>query len=101
MSAATLERGLHAFKEVIDAPVASFFSSCVRCGLCAHACLFYTETGDPKYTPIHKLEPLRRVWQQEYSFWGRLTRALGLNLSLIHISEPTRPRLVSRMPSSA
>ena len=23
------------------------------------------------------------------------------NLSLIHISEPTRPRLVSRMPSSA
>mgnify|MGYP001824026059 CR=1 FL=1 len=27
--------------------------------------------------------------------------ALVLNLSLIHISEPTRPRLVSRMPSSA
>ena len=28
--------------------------------------------------------------------------ATGLNnLSLIHISEPTRPRLVSRMPSSA
>ena len=26
---------------------------------------------------------------------------LGLVLSLIHISEPTRPRLVSRMPSSA
>ena len=25
----------------------------------------------------------------------------GLPLSLIHISEPTRPRLVSRMPSSA
>ena len=25
----------------------------------------------------------------------------GLYLSLIHISEPTRPRLVSRMPSSA
>ena len=26
---------------------------------------------------------------------------LGLGLSLIHISEPTRPILVSRMPSSA
>ena len=25
----------------------------------------------------------------------------GIDLSLIHISEPTRPRLVSRMPSSA
>ena len=26
---------------------------------------------------------------------------MGMDLSLIHISEPTRPRLVSRMPSSA
>jgi len=79
MSGASLERGIHAFKEAIDAPVASFFSSCVRCGLCAHACLFFTETEDPKYTPIHKLEPLRRVWQQEYTFWGRLASALGLS----------------------
>ncbi len=68
---ASLERGINAFKEQIDAPVAAFFSSCVHCGLCAEACLFYTETGDPSYTPIHKLEPLRRVWQQEYTFWGR------------------------------
>jgi Fe-S oxidoreductase len=79
MSGASLERGIHAFKEAIDAPVASFFSSCVRCGLCAHACLFFTETGEPKYTPIHKLEPLRRVWQQEYTFWGRFASALGLS----------------------
>ena len=79
MSGATLDRGLHAFKEVVDAPVASFFSACVRCGLCAHACLFYTETGDPQYTPIHKLEPLRRMWQQEYTFWGRLASAVGLS----------------------
>jgi Fe-S oxidoreductase len=76
---ASLERGLHAFKEQIDAPVASFFSSCVRCGLCAEACLFFTETGDPSYTPIHKLEPLRRVWKQEYTFWGRLAKAVGLS----------------------
>jgi len=76
---ASLERGLNAFKEQIDAPVAAFFSSCVRCGLCAGACLFHTETGDPKYTPIYKLEPLRRVWQQEYTFWGRLAKAVGLS----------------------
>lgn len=75
---ATLGRGLAAFKEVIDAPVASFFSSCVHCGLCAEACLFYTETGDPKYTPIRKLEPLRRVWQQEYTLLGRLAKLVGL-----------------------
>ena len=76
---ASLDRGINAFKEQIDAPVASFFSSCVRCGLCAQACLFHTETGAPEYTPIHKLEPLRRVWKQEYTFWGKLAGALGLS----------------------
>jgi len=76
---ASLEKGIHALKEQINAPVASFFSSCVHCGLCAEACLFFTETGNPKYTPIHKLEPMRRVWQQEYTFWGRFAKALGLS----------------------
>jgi Fe-S oxidoreductase len=65
-------------KEMIDAPIASYFSSCVHCGICAEACLFYTETGDPKYTPIHKLEPMRRIYQQEYTLLGRLARWLGL-----------------------
>ncbi len=76
---ANLARGINAFKEVIDAPIASFFSSCVHCGLCAEACLFYTETGDAKYTPIHKLEPLRRIWQQEYTLTGKLAKLLGLS----------------------
>ena len=44
-------------KEQINAPTASFFSACVNCGLCAEACLFYTETKDPRYTPINKVEP--------------------------------------------
>ncbi|ADE11852.1 (Fe-S)-binding protein [Sideroxydans lithotrophicus] len=76
---ATLEKGLNAFKEVIDTPIASYFSSCVHCGLCAEACLFYNETGEEKYTPIHKLEPLRRVWKQEYTLLGKLAKMLGLS----------------------
>lgn len=76
---ASLERGLAAMAEQIDAPTAAFFSACVRCGMCAEACLFYTETGDPKYTPIHKLEPLRKVWWQKFTFLGRLASALGLS----------------------
>ena len=79
MSEATLERGLNAFKEQVDAPVAAFFSSCVSCGMCAEACLFYTETGDPKYTPIHKLEPMRLVWEQEYTLVGKLKKMVGLS----------------------
>ncbi len=76
---ATLEKGLRVLKEVIDAPIASYFSSCIHCGLCAEACLFYTQTGDPKYTPIHKLEPLRRVYEQEYTLLGRAKKVLGLS----------------------
>ena len=78
MSELTLERGLAAFRAEIDAPTAAFFSSCVHCGLCAQACPFYLETGDPKYTPILKLEPLRRVWENEFTLWGRIKGRLGL-----------------------
>lgn len=76
---ASFERGINSFKEVIDAPIASFFSSCVHCGLCAESCLFYTETGDPKYAPIRKLEPLRRTWFQEYTLLGKLAKVVGLS----------------------
>ncbi|MGA7748915.1 MAG: (Fe-S)-binding protein [Gallionella sp.] len=75
----SLQRGVQAMIEQIDGPVATFFTSCVHCGLCADACLFYTETQDPKYTPIHKLAPMRRVWQQEFTFWGKLLSKLGLS----------------------
>lgn len=75
---ASLQQGLDRFREVLDTPVASFFSSCVHCGLCAEACLFYTETNDPRYTPIHKLEPLRRLWEREFTLTGRLAALVGL-----------------------
>ena len=74
-----LERGVDKLKTQIDARVESYFSSCTHCGVCAEACLFYTETGDPRYTPIYKVEPLRKVWQQEFTLWGRLSSSLGLN----------------------
>ena len=45
---ASLEKGVRVLNEVIDAPIASYFSSCVHCGLCAEACLFYTENRGPK-----------------------------------------------------
>ena len=73
-----LERGLAAFRAEVDGPVAAFFSSCVHCGICAQSCPFYLETGDPKYTPILKLEPLRLVWESEFTLWGKIKGALGL-----------------------
>jgi Fe-S oxidoreductase len=73
-----MEKGINALKEQVDSSVASFFSSCVHCGLCAEACLFYTETGDPERIPINKTEPLRRIWKSEYTLFGRIGKMLGL-----------------------
>ncbi len=75
---ASLERGLNALREQIDAPVASFFTSCVHCGLCAEACVFYRETEDPRYIPIRKLDPMRRLWRREFTLFGRIGAMLGL-----------------------
>lgn len=73
------ESAENAFREQLDASAAAFFSSCVHCGLCAEACLFYTETGDPRYTPIYKLNLMQRVWQNEFTLLGKLKGLLGLN----------------------
>ena len=73
-----LARGLDAMRGQMDTRTMSFFSSCVRCGICAEACLFYTETGDARYTPIYKTEPLRKLWKREYTFWGKLASKMGL-----------------------
>jgi Fe-S oxidoreductase len=78
----SLAEGINALVNVIDRPIAAYFNSCVHCGFCAEACLFYTETGDPRYTPIHKVEPLRKVWKQHFTVWGRILSALGLSKPL-------------------
>ncbi|RMG38163.1 MAG: (Fe-S)-binding protein [Gammaproteobacteria bacterium] len=78
MSGPSVEKGINFIREQIDAPVASFFSSCVHCGMCAEACLFYTQTGDPRYTPIYKVEPMRRLWENEFTLWGRIKSTLGI-----------------------
>jgi Fe-S oxidoreductase len=75
---ASLEKGINALKQQVDSTVASFFSSCVHCGMCADACLFYTETGNPDATPINKTEPLRRIWKSEYTLQGRIGKIFGL-----------------------
>ena len=82
MSKASLERGINALREQIDSQSAAFFSSCVHCGLCAEACLFYTETGSPSYTPINKVEPMRRLWEQEFTLSGRIKKWLGFSKKL-------------------
>lgn len=78
MTDTALAEGIKALRQQVDAPVAAFFSSCVHCGLCAEACLFYVETKDPQYTPIYKLELMRRLWRNEFTVMGRIATWLGL-----------------------
>jgi Fe-S oxidoreductase len=78
----SFENGISTLKKVIDAPIASYFSSCTRCGICAQACLFFTETGDARYTPIHRVEPMRRIWEQEYTVVGKLKKLIGLSAAV-------------------
>ena len=81
---ASLEKGINALKKEVDSTVGAFFSSCVNCGMCAEACLFYTESPCPARTPINKTEPLRRIWQQEYTLIGRIGKILGLSKPIDH-----------------
>jgi len=81
---ASLDKGINALKQQVDSSVAAFFSSCVHCGICAEACLFYTETGEPERTPINKTEPLRRIWKSEYTLMGRLGKMFGLSKKVDH-----------------
>jgi len=78
----SLIRGIETMRAQMDTRVMSYLSSCVHCGICAEACLFYTETGDARYTPIYKTEPMRKLWRQEYTFWGKLAGSLGLRSKL-------------------
>lgn len=77
-----IEKARVELRSQIDAKVSSYFSSCVHCGLCAEACHFYVETGDPRYTPIYKLEPMRKLWRSEHTLSGRFNKLLGRSTEL-------------------
>lgn len=75
---ARVEAAMGSFVREFGVTAALHLESCVRCGLCADACHFHVATGEAKYTPIRKLEPLRRAYLREASAFAPLVRALGL-----------------------
>lgn len=60
-----LKAAMQSFLRDISRPVAAYMESCIHCGQCAQACHFYVATGDPKYTPIWKLEPFKQAYHRE------------------------------------
>lgn len=66
------------FLEHTDSEAAAFFEACVNCGQCAEACHFHLSTGDPRYTPIHKLRPMERAYKRDKAPFSSLKKMLGL-----------------------
>lgn len=51
----------------MDNATSTYLESCVHCGRCAEACHFYITTQDAKYTPIRKLDLMKRIYRREMS----------------------------------
>ncbi len=60
-----LERAMTSFVQDFGATAALYMESCVHCGQCAEACHYYVQTGDPKYTPIWKIEPFKQAYKRQ------------------------------------
>lgn len=73
-----LRHARQAFAGDFDSEIATYISACVHCGLCAEACHFYEVTGDPKYTPIHKLDPFKKAYRREVGPFAPIIRTFGL-----------------------
>jgi Fe-S oxidoreductase len=67
-------RAKDVFRARINAENATYLETCIHCGMCAEVCHFYEATGDGKYTPIYKVDPLRRFYQREMAPMGWLRR---------------------------
>ncbi len=52
--------------------------SCVHCGQCADACHFHLVSGDPRHTPIYKLQPMLKAYQREAAPFASVKKLLGL-----------------------
>lgn len=76
--AARTEAAMRSFVREFGVTAALHMEACVRCGMCAQACHFHIATGDPKYTPVYKLEPFRKAYVREAGPFAPLVRALGL-----------------------
>ncbi|MCB9452889.1 MAG: (Fe-S)-binding protein [Anaerolineaceae bacterium] len=73
------ETALNTYIKEVGGAVAAQLEACTRCGICAEACHFYLATGKPEYTPIWKVELVKRLYEQRFTPMGRLKLALGLD----------------------
>lgn len=70
-----INKAMHHFVKNFNTQTASYLEGCVHCGLCADACHYHVRTGDPRYTPIWKIELFKRTYKRQvgpFAFFMRL-----------------------------
>jgi len=71
-------RAAHEFAAQVWRGAAFQLEACVHCGQCAEACHFYLVTKEPRYTPVHKLRPMLKVYQRERAPFSAARKLLGM-----------------------
>ena len=72
------DAAMRGFIHEFGAVAAAHLEACVRCGMCADACHFYVSTGNPIYTPIHKLRPFEQAYHRHAGPFAPIYRLLGI-----------------------
>ena len=62
-----VKRAKRTWMSKLDSRMAVDLETCIHCGMCAEACHFYEATQDERYSPVYKLELLRRFYRREVS----------------------------------
>lgn len=62
-----VKRAKRTFLQKLDSQMAVDLETCIHCGMCSEACHFYEATQDEKFSPVYKVEPLRRFYRREMS----------------------------------
>ncbi len=73
-----VEKAMQAFVKDFGLVAALNMEACVHCGMCAEACHFFEATGEPRYTPIWKIEPFKKAYKREYGPFAPVYRMFNL-----------------------
>ena len=73
-----VQKAMANFSKDFGTTAAAYLDACIHCGMCAEACHYYVATGDPKYTPVWKLEPFKQAYKREAGPLAPLYRLFGL-----------------------
>jgi len=75
----TTQTALDTFVAETGGWVAAQLEACTRCGICAEACHFYQATGNPDFSPVWKIEVLRKAYEQRMTIGGKLKAAVHID----------------------